>query len=81
MNMKDVKQLSYLYGVEPESIKSIINTELEHQRAKLRAIMAVAIDYFKTQEGARTWFATVNRGLGGVTPLSLLNTEKGFQRV
>jgi uncharacterized protein (DUF2384 family) len=81
MNVKDVKQLSDLYGVNSECIESLINISLEHQPEKLRKIMAIAVDYFNTEDGARSWFVSVNKGLGTVTPLSLLNTDKGLVRV
>lgn len=78
---KNKMNLSELFGVEPATIESILNTALDCQYEKLNRIMDVAIDYFKTQQGAKSWFSTANRGFGGVTPLSLLNSDAGFERV
>jgi uncharacterized protein (DUF2384 family) len=47
----------------------------------LHKVINEAIDYFGATEIAKSWFGTENRGLGFVTPFSLLTTEAGLERV
>ncbi|MGJ8629480.1 MAG: antitoxin Xre/MbcA/ParS toxin-binding domain-containing protein [Glaciecola sp.] len=81
MKSKDIQEISDLFGVDTEFIEDLVNEEVVHQAQKMNSIWAVAIDYFKTSDGANLWFTTKNRGLGSVTPLSLLNSDKGIARV
>jgi uncharacterized protein (DUF2384 family) len=81
VNTSDINQTSELFGVEPEIMKLIINNELDRQHEKLNEAMKFAIDYFSTKKRARAWFTTMNLGLGLVTPLSLLDTDAGFDLV
>lgn len=81
MSLDDLIQLSDLYGVETAIIESVVNIEVDHQPEKLHEIMVIAIDYFRTEESAKSWFSSVNRGLGSVTPLSLLGSDVGIERV
>jgi uncharacterized protein (DUF2384 family) len=81
MKAKDIREISDLFGVGTEFIEDLVNEDVEHQAQKMNSIWAVAIDYFKTIDGANLWFKTKNRGLGSVTPLSLLNSDKGIARV
>ena len=40
-----------------------------------------ALDVLEDEDAARRWIARENRALGGVTPLSLLDTEAGYESV
>jgi hypothetical protein len=80
-SMSELNQLSVLFDVSNETIKKLLNAEFSCQRKKLICIMELAVGYFKSQRGARDWFASKNRGLGDVKPIALLNTEKGYERV
>ena len=41
----------------------------------------LAEDVFEDKEAASTWMSTPNDSLGGVTPLSLCETELGARQV
>jgi putative toxin-antitoxin system antitoxin component (TIGR02293 family) len=77
----DLTELSILYGVRLETMKSIINSDSEHHIHELMQLMSYAISYFGSKENARRWFIHKNRGLGNVTPMSLLKTNDGIDRV
>lgn len=68
MNKKEQKKLDDLFHDKT-------------QPDNLRKVVAIAIDYFGTTERAKSWFGTENIGLGSVTPLSLVNTDEGMERV
>ena len=40
-----------------------------------------ALEVLEDEDAARRWIARENRALGGVTPLSLLDTEAGYESV
>ena len=40
-----------------------------------------ALEVLEEEDAARRWIARENRALGGVTPLSLLDTEAGYESV
>ena len=40
-----------------------------------------ALEVHVDEDAARRWIARENRALGGVTPLSLLDTEAGYESV
>jgi putative toxin-antitoxin system antitoxin component (TIGR02293 family) len=55
-------------------------TESERVLRLSRAI-ARATDVLGDRENAASWLLGINRALGGVTPLSLLDTDVGLQQV
>lgn len=44
-------------------------------------ILQRAVDVLEDADSARRWIVRENRSLGGVTPLSLLDTEAGYELV
>lgn len=48
---------------------------------RLAGTLAHATEVFGSREKAREWMRTPNRALGGVSPLSLLDTEIGARAV
>lgn len=48
---------------------------------RLARIVAHAEEVFEDIDKVRNWLAHTNRALGGVTPLSLLDTDEGVRQV
>ena len=48
---------------------------------RLARVVAHAEDVFEDIDKVRRWLAHTNRALGGVTPLSLLDTDEGARQV
>jgi uncharacterized protein (DUF2384 family) len=79
--MKGINKICALYGVKRANLKHIVKSEANINADAMHNIFNVALDYFGSKESTQEWFVTRNRGMGGVTPLSLLNYEHGFERV
>jgi len=79
-------ELSGLIGVAPRTLARRKQTRslsaVESDRlVGIARIAALTEDTLGSREKARGWLREVNRALGGVTPLSCLDTEPGRQRV
>lgn len=48
---------------------------------RVARVLQRAVDVFEDADSARRWITRENRSLGGVTPLSLLDTEAGYELV
>jgi len=48
---------------------------------RLARLMGKAIDVLESEEAARQWLTSIQRGLGGVTPLEYAETEVGAREV
>jgi putative toxin-antitoxin system antitoxin component (TIGR02293 family) len=79
--MKGINKICALYGVKRADLKHIVESEENINAEKMYAMFDFALDYFGSDESTQQWFTTRNLGLGGVTPLSLLHYDYGFQRV
>lgn len=40
-----------------------------------------AVEVLEDEDAAKKWLKTENRSIGGVTPLSIINTKAGYQLV
>ena len=58
-----------------------LSTDESAKLLRVARIMQRAIDVFDAQERALDWLKTPNRSMGGVTPLSLLDTDLGAETV
>ncbi|MDD3576322.1 MAG: DUF2384 domain-containing protein [Halothiobacillus sp.] len=92
-----VSQFAHYLGVEPNSLLSAIGVRggTAHRRQKaavlkpdesdrlyrLMRITALAERVVEDSGKAKEWMNRPNRALGGVTPLSLLDTEAGAEAV
>ncbi len=48
---------------------------------RLARVLASATEVLGSEEKGREWLTSVNRALGGVTPIDLLDTGLGFEQV
>jgi len=79
-------ELSDLIGVAPRTLARRKQTKalsaVESDRlVGVARIASLAEETLGSRDHARGWLRDVNRALGGVTPLSCLDTEPGRQRV
>jgi len=79
-------ELGDLIGVAPRTLARRKQTKalspIESDRlVGIARIAALAEDTLGSREKARGWLREVNRALGGVTPLSCLDTEPGRRLV
>ena len=81
MNQVEIEKLSKLFDISAKMIKTIVNADVKNQYEKIVASFMFAANYFGTIENTVSWFLTENIGLGDVTPISLLNTDSGLNRV
>ncbi|HJN73534.1 MAG TPA: MbcA/ParS/Xre antitoxin family protein [Myxococcota bacterium] len=51
------------------------------RNVRIARVASHAVDVFGSSERAAAWLRRGNRGLGGVVPLSLLDTDIGAERV
>ena len=76
-----------LVGLSPSAAKrriarnSQLSTTASERLMRIGAIQKQAVAVFGCSELAMAWLQTSNIGLGGVSPLSLLDTELGAQEV
>lgn len=68
MNSKDKKQLNTLLSPQYQNELSL-------------KVIAEVIQYFRSLESAKSWLTNENRGLGNVTPISLMIDDTGVERV
>jgi uncharacterized protein (DUF2384 family) len=79
--MSEHEEIHVLYGVDEGDLDFALNNNAADHEEKLRALFAFALSYFGSTVATRSWFSSLNLGLGGVTPLSLLDTDYGIDRV
>ena len=58
-----------------------LSTDESAKLLRVARIMQRAIDIFDDRDGALDWLKSANDSLGGVTPLSLLDTDLGAETV
>ena len=58
-----------------------LSTDESAKLLRVARVMQRAIDVFDAPDGALDWLKTSNRSMGGVTPLSLLDTDLGAETV
>lgn len=51
------------------------------KHSRIEKTLERANTVFEEEKWAKLWLTTENRALGGVTPLSLLDTEAGYKSV
>lgn len=79
-------QLSQALGL-PTRLERDVSTERPFSTAdqarihRVQHIFSRALEVFEDADTAANWIAQRNRALGGVSPLSLLVTEPGYQLV
>lgn len=58
-----------------------IETSSAEEALRIQKTLERAISVLEDEKWAKLWLATENRALGGVTPLSLMSTEAGYESV
>ena len=61
--------------------EGMLSTDESAKLLRVARVMQRAIDVFDDRDGALDWLKTSNRSMGGVTPLSLLDTDLGAETV
>lgn len=74
-------QQDVLLSIQNITAENLFNAEFDPDNEKFSDVIKLALEYFKTPEDAKRWFNTTNRGLGNITPLTLIETDIGLQRV
>jgi putative toxin-antitoxin system antitoxin component (TIGR02293 family) len=68
--------------IKSRSSKTVALSPAEQDRLyRAEKVMTRAQCVFEDADGAKTWVIGRNRALGGVSPLSLLDTEAGYELV
>ena len=61
--------------------EGMLSTDESAKLLRVARVMQRAVDVFDDRDGALDWLKTSNRSMGGVTPLSLLDTDLGAETV